>query len=361
MPRARDIGIVIGTLPTGPTNSVLDVAGVGLGHATLHRDEPAPPEGRGTARTGVTCLLLAHDAYPRPRGGGRRGAQRRGRVHRVPQRGRVGADRDAGVADLDDAARPRVRRRVRDRARAASGGGRGGRHPGGGRVRRLLPQRLPADAGERGGRAGGVRRGARLARPGRAAGRRSRRVGDGHVLPGVQGRDRHGLAGDPERARGGGAADDQLRPARPADRRRRTRRPSRRARSRARRPRRPDPASGSWSPTLRWARPTAPGSRAGSGSAWPAPVRRPTTAAARSSWPRARPRGPIATEPGGRATAWPVGRWTRSSRRWSTPPRRPCSTPSSARRRRSAAAATPARGSTPSVVARLLEEHRAGH
>ena len=41
MPRARDLGIEIGTLPTGPTNSVLDVAGVGLGHATVHRDEPA--------------------------------------------------------------------------------------------------------------------------------------------------------------------------------------------------------------------------------------------------------------------------------------------------------------------------------
>ena len=61
MPRARDLGISIGTLPTGPTNSVLDVAGVGLGHATVVRDEAPPPEGRGTARTGVTCLLLAED------------------------------------------------------------------------------------------------------------------------------------------------------------------------------------------------------------------------------------------------------------------------------------------------------------
>ena len=40
MPRARDLGIEIGVLPTGPTNSVLDVAGVGLGHTTVHRDEP---------------------------------------------------------------------------------------------------------------------------------------------------------------------------------------------------------------------------------------------------------------------------------------------------------------------------------
>jgi D-aminopeptidase len=66
MPRARDLGVVIGALPPGPTNSVLDVAGVGLGHATVHRDEPAPPVGRGVARTGVTTLLVAEDAYLRP-------------------------------------------------------------------------------------------------------------------------------------------------------------------------------------------------------------------------------------------------------------------------------------------------------
>ncbi|MCU0265388.1 MAG: P1 family peptidase [Actinomycetia bacterium] len=66
MPRAADLGIRIGTLPPGPTNSVLDVAGVGLGHATVWRDEPAPPQGRGTARTGVTVLVVAEDAFPRP-------------------------------------------------------------------------------------------------------------------------------------------------------------------------------------------------------------------------------------------------------------------------------------------------------
>lgn len=66
MPRARDLGLHLGVLPTGPTNSVLDVPGVGLGHATVHRDEPPPPEGRGVARTGVTALLLAEDAYDRP-------------------------------------------------------------------------------------------------------------------------------------------------------------------------------------------------------------------------------------------------------------------------------------------------------
>lgn len=66
MPRARDLGIRIGPLPTGPTASVLDVAGVGLGHATVVRDEPDPPAGRGVARTGVTALVLADDAYRRP-------------------------------------------------------------------------------------------------------------------------------------------------------------------------------------------------------------------------------------------------------------------------------------------------------
>jgi D-aminopeptidase len=71
MPRAADLGIRIGLLPPGPTNSVLDVAGVGLGHTTVHRDEPDPPAGRGVARTGVTVLCVADDAYQRmvPAGG----------------------------------------------------------------------------------------------------------------------------------------------------------------------------------------------------------------------------------------------------------------------------------------------------
>jgi D-aminopeptidase len=66
MPRARDLGLRIGVLPAGPTDSVLDVPGVGLGHATIVRDDAAPPDGRGTARTGVTVLLVADDAYLHP-------------------------------------------------------------------------------------------------------------------------------------------------------------------------------------------------------------------------------------------------------------------------------------------------------
>lgn len=63
MPRAMELGITIGAMPRGATNSVLDVSGTGLGHVTLIRDEPAPPHGRGVARTGVTVLVVADDAY----------------------------------------------------------------------------------------------------------------------------------------------------------------------------------------------------------------------------------------------------------------------------------------------------------
>jgi D-aminopeptidase len=71
MPRASDLGITIGLLPSGPTGSVLDVPGVGLGHATVWRDEAPPPAGRGIARTGVTVLDPGGDVFaaPVPAGG----------------------------------------------------------------------------------------------------------------------------------------------------------------------------------------------------------------------------------------------------------------------------------------------------
>jgi D-aminopeptidase len=53
---AREHGIRIGRLEPGPTNSIADVAGVGVGHVTVLRDEPGPPAGRGVARTGVTAI-----------------------------------------------------------------------------------------------------------------------------------------------------------------------------------------------------------------------------------------------------------------------------------------------------------------
>jgi D-aminopeptidase len=66
VPRPSDLGIEIGALRSGPAGSVLDVNGVGLGHTTLIRDEKAPPDGRGAARTGVTVVVAAEDAYRRP-------------------------------------------------------------------------------------------------------------------------------------------------------------------------------------------------------------------------------------------------------------------------------------------------------
>ncbi|MBN1528703.1 MAG: P1 family peptidase [Thermoleophilaceae bacterium] len=53
----RDHGLRIGTLEPGPASSIADVSGVRVGHVTVVRDEPDPPEGRGTARSGVTVVL----------------------------------------------------------------------------------------------------------------------------------------------------------------------------------------------------------------------------------------------------------------------------------------------------------------
>jgi D-aminopeptidase len=66
MTRIRDLGVTIGVMATGPTNSIGDVEGVGVGHTTLIRDEPDPPGGRGVARTGVTVICVAEDAFGRP-------------------------------------------------------------------------------------------------------------------------------------------------------------------------------------------------------------------------------------------------------------------------------------------------------
>lgn len=49
--RARDHGVVIGALPTGPLNAITDVAGVQVGQVTLWQDAPT------VARTGVTVIL----------------------------------------------------------------------------------------------------------------------------------------------------------------------------------------------------------------------------------------------------------------------------------------------------------------
>ena len=57
MERLRDLGLRIGDLEPGARNAITDVAGVSLGHVTVRRDEPDPPDGRGVARTGVTAIV----------------------------------------------------------------------------------------------------------------------------------------------------------------------------------------------------------------------------------------------------------------------------------------------------------------
>ena len=65
MTRVADLGLSIGSLPTGPTNSISDVPGVGLGHSTVVYDDAPPPFGRGIARTGVTVVNLG-DTWSSP-------------------------------------------------------------------------------------------------------------------------------------------------------------------------------------------------------------------------------------------------------------------------------------------------------
>lgn len=56
-PRLRELGLRIGELEAGPSDSIADVSGIRVGHVTVWRDEPEPPEGRGVARTGLTAVV----------------------------------------------------------------------------------------------------------------------------------------------------------------------------------------------------------------------------------------------------------------------------------------------------------------
>ncbi len=55
--RAREAGLIIGELPTGPYNAITDVAGVRVGHTTLISGEGKLQPGFGPVRTGVTVIL----------------------------------------------------------------------------------------------------------------------------------------------------------------------------------------------------------------------------------------------------------------------------------------------------------------
>jgi D-aminopeptidase len=55
-PRLRDLGIIIGSLPTGQFNAITDVAGVRVGHRTVIHGDGELRAGQGPARTGVTAI-----------------------------------------------------------------------------------------------------------------------------------------------------------------------------------------------------------------------------------------------------------------------------------------------------------------
>ena len=58
--RARDLGIRIGQLSTGPLNAITDVSGVRVGHTTLISGDGPLRVGEGPVRTGVT-VVVPHD------------------------------------------------------------------------------------------------------------------------------------------------------------------------------------------------------------------------------------------------------------------------------------------------------------
>lgn len=55
--RLRDLGIIIGSLPTGQWNAITDVPGVKVGHCTRIEGEGELQIGRGPIRTGVTVIM----------------------------------------------------------------------------------------------------------------------------------------------------------------------------------------------------------------------------------------------------------------------------------------------------------------
>ncbi len=64
--RARDLGIVVGTLPPGPFNAITDVAGVKVGHRTVIEGDGPRRVGEGPVRTGVTAILPREEPWYHP-------------------------------------------------------------------------------------------------------------------------------------------------------------------------------------------------------------------------------------------------------------------------------------------------------
>ncbi|MFW9934868.1 MAG: P1 family peptidase, partial [Candidatus Thorarchaeota archaeon] len=55
--RARELGLIIGSIPPGPRNAISDVPGVLVGHSTLIEGKGQLLPGKGPIRTGVTAIL----------------------------------------------------------------------------------------------------------------------------------------------------------------------------------------------------------------------------------------------------------------------------------------------------------------
>ena len=64
--RARDLGIAIGDLPTGPNNAITDVPGVRVGHETIIRGGGRRIAGEGPVRTGVTVVIPNDEPWRLP-------------------------------------------------------------------------------------------------------------------------------------------------------------------------------------------------------------------------------------------------------------------------------------------------------
>ena len=62
-PRARDLGIQVGTYEPGAWNAITDVSGVTVGHVTLHRGSGPLRPGQGPVRTGVTVVIPRKDVW----------------------------------------------------------------------------------------------------------------------------------------------------------------------------------------------------------------------------------------------------------------------------------------------------------
>ena len=62
-PRARDLGIIVGTYPPGPWNAITDVEGVKVGQITLIQGDGVLVPGKGPVRTGVTVVVPRDDVW----------------------------------------------------------------------------------------------------------------------------------------------------------------------------------------------------------------------------------------------------------------------------------------------------------